>query len=225
MYARAIAVLLIGLTLSCGSKKNVEQAECLPLTVEDIQVQIEQVKSLPLEPVADNEVAVLETNLGNLVIEFFPEKAPQHTAAFKRLVQAGYYDCTTFHRLVPEFMAQGGDILTRDADPQNDGNGPGPGYRLMAEFNDIPHDRGILSMARSQDPNSAGSQFFICFSRQRTQHLDGKYTVFARVIEGEEVLEQMEKIEVVPNPSYGGEKSKPTQVIRIERAVMQIRQK
>ncbi|HNR67354.1 MAG TPA: peptidylprolyl isomerase [bacterium] len=218
-----IAALLMTLVASCNKKPSEQKSDCLAMTIEEIQALIETVKAMPLEPVAENEVAELQTNFGTLVLEFFPEKAPQHTSAFKRLINAGYLECTTFHRLVPGFMIQGGDILTRDEDPQNDGKGPGPGYRLMAEFNDIPHDRGIVSMARTQDPNSAGSQFFICFSREKSRHLDGLYTVFARVIEGEDVLAKMEQIPTVDNPNYGSEKSKPTETIRIESAIMKMR--
>ena len=179
-----------------------KQETCPPLSVQEIQEMLQKVKSMPLEPLQPGEVAVLETNYGDMVIEFFPEKAPQHVAAFKRLVEAGYYDCTKFHRLIPGFMVQGGDLWTRDADAANDGGGPGPGYQLVAEFNDIPHERGVLSMARGGNPNSAGSQFFICFSREKCQHLDGQYTVFGKVVSGLDVLDKIENVDLVMSPVY-----------------------
>jgi cyclophilin family peptidyl-prolyl cis-trans isomerase len=190
MLIALIAALAVA---SCTSKKA---KECPTLTAEQIEALKEKVKAMPLEQLNANEVAVMTTNLGTMVIEFFPDKAPVHCAAFKRLVNAGFYNCTKFHRLIKDFVVQGGDILSRDADPQNDGTG-NPGYTLPAEFNDVPHDKGILSMARTPDPNSAGSQFFICLSRQRTAFLDGQYTVFGRVIQGMEVLDKINALETV----------------------------
>ncbi len=178
---------------------------------------------MPLEPVAANEVAVLETNLGKMVVQFFPDKAPQHSSAFKRLVKAGYYTCTTFHRVIKGFMIQGGDLYTRDDDPNNDGNGPGPGYTLPAEFNDTQHDKGILSMARrGDDENSAGSQFFIVLSRENTAHLDGKYTVFGKLIEGIDVLEKIGAIQTTMSPVYQ-QPVMPVEPVVIEKAYMETR--
>lgn len=195
MYPRLMLIALIAMLIlaSCTSKKA---KECPTLAAEEIEALKEKVKAMPLEPVSADEVAVMTTNLGTMVIEFFPDKAPLHCAAFKRLVNAEFYNCTKFHRLIKDFVVQGGDILSRDADPQNDGTG-NPGYTLPAEFNDVPHDKGILSMARTPDPNSAGSQFFICLSRQRTAFLDGQYTVFGKVIEGMEVLDKINALETV----------------------------
>ena len=117
--------------------------------------------------------------------------APNHAYNFKKLANSGFYDETIFHRIIPGFMAQGGDILTRDSNKENDGRG-NPGWTIDQEFNNIPHKKGILSMARSQDVNSAGSQFFICFNDAR--HLDNKYTVFGSMINGFEVLDKIEKL-------------------------------
>ena len=195
-------------------------APCEPLSQTELDSLLARVKAMPLEPVKKNEVAVLETNFGKMVIEFFPQKAPKHCAAFKRLVKAGFYDCTTFHRVIRDFMIQGGDIGTRVA--ANVTRPDGPGYTLKAEFNDIPHDRGIVSMARAQDPNSAGSQFFICLTRERTQHLDGKYTVFGRLIEGDDVLERIGRFETKMSPLYG-QPVLPVHPILIERAYMETR--
>lgn len=127
------------------------------------------------------EVAVLSTKFGDIVIEFFDKEAPNHVKNFKKLASSGFYDGTTFHRVIPGFMIQGGDPNSKDNDRANDGMG-GPGYSINAEFNAIHHDRGILSMARSQNPNSAGSQFFIVVKDSR--FLDNQYTVFGKVIEG-----------------------------------------
>lgn len=155
-----------------------------------------------LDDIGDrDEVAVLETAKGDIVVEFFPDKAPWHVASFKKLIRSGFFDGTYFHRVLPEFVVQGGDPNTKDLEPRNDGIG-GPPWSVNAEFNDIPHDKGILSMARSQDPNSAGSQFFICLGRERTRHLDGQYSVFGKVIKGLEVAENIGKFKRDPsNPA------------------------
>jgi len=159
------------------------------LTAEEIKSLLEKVKSAPLKDVADDEVAVIETDLGRIVLEFYPKVAPQHCRSFKRLADNGFYDGTKFHRVVPGFVIQGGDILSRDADPANDGTGD-PGYTLPAEFSNIPHERGILSMARKgYSVDTAGSQFFICVGA--AHQLDGQYTVFGRVIEGMEVADKI----------------------------------
>ncbi len=136
------------------------------------------------------EIGVIKTNLGTIKIEFFDkaDAAPKHVENFKKLARDGFYDGTAFHRVIPGFMIQGGDPNSKDDDRSNDGTG-GPGYTIDAEFNSIKHERGILSMARSQDPNSAGSQFFICVAD--AAFLDGKYTVFGRVTEGMDVVDKI----------------------------------
>ncbi len=127
------------------------------------------------------EVAVISTKFGDIVIEFFDNKAPGHVKNFKKLAKEGFYDGCTFHRVIPGFMIQGGDPNSKDENRSNDGMG-GPGYTINAEFNDIKHAKGIVSMARAQDPNSAGSQFFIMAADGFS--LDGNYSVFGKVIEG-----------------------------------------
>jgi cyclophilin family peptidyl-prolyl cis-trans isomerase len=134
------------------------------------------------------EVAVLQTNLGNIVVEFLEDKAPGHVKNFKDLAQKGFYDGTQFHRVIPGFMIQGGDPNTKSGPRSTHGTG-GPGYQIKAEFNDTPHERGILSMARSSDPNSAGSQFFIMVAK--STHLDGQYSAFGRVLEGMDVVDKI----------------------------------
>jgi len=150
---------------------------------------IDELTPPTMEEVGDpEEVAVIETAMGNIVVEFFSDLTPLHVANFKKLSKSGFYDGTTFHRVIPGFVIQGGDPNSKDDDPYNDGQG-GPPWSVKAEFNSTKHELGILSMARSRDPNSAGSQFFICLGP--TPHLDNKYTVFGKVIKGIEVVEKI----------------------------------
>ncbi len=136
-----------------------------------------------------SEVAVISTSLGQMVLEFWPEVAPGHVENFKKLANKGFYDGTCFHRVIKDFMIQGGDPLTKDASQEARWGTGDPGYKIKAEFNDRHHDRGVISMARSQDPNSAGSQFFICHGNPR--FLDRQYTAFGRLIKGDDVLEKI----------------------------------
>lgn len=136
----------------------------------------------------NSEVAVIETRLGRIVLEFYPEAAPNHVENFQKLAKEGFYDGCTFHRVIPGFVIQGGDPNSKDDDRSNDGSG-GPGYTIRAEFNDHKHLRGTLSMARGPDPNSAGSQFFICIAPLPS--LDHNYTVFGTVIQGMDVVDQI----------------------------------
>ena len=136
----------------------------------------------------DETKAVIETKFGNIELKFFPEAAPGHVSNFLELAKKGFYDGTTFHRVIPGFMIQGGDPNTKSPDRSKHGLG-GPGYTIKAEFSEKPHKRGILSMARAQDPNSAGSQFFICVGN--ASFLDGKYSVFGEVTLGIEVVDQI----------------------------------
>ncbi len=138
---------------------------------------------------APPEIAVITvTDFGVIRVRFFEDKAPNHVKNFKKLSRNGFYDGTTFHRVIPKFMIQAGDPLSKDDNPNNDGMG-GPGYTIDAEFNDTSHKRGVLSMARSQDPDSAGSQFFICVADAR--FLDGQYTAFGKVISGMDVADKI----------------------------------
>lgn len=135
-----------------------------------------------------DETATLETTMGTIKIKFFPAKAPGHVENFKKLARKGFYDGTTFHRVIPGFMIQGGDPNSKSDDRSTHGMG-GPGYKIPAEFNDTRHKRGIVSMARSQDPDSAGSQFFICVAD--ADFLDGQYTAFGEVISGMDVVDKI----------------------------------
>lgn len=132
--------------------------------------------------------AVIHTKFGDITLRFFPDIAPNHVNNFMELAEKGFYDGTTFHRVVPKFVIQGGDPNSKSPNRAKHGLG-GPGYNLKAEFNKKPHKRGILSMARSADPDSAGSQFFICVAD--APFLDGKYTVFGEVVKGMEVVDKI----------------------------------
>jgi len=132
--------------------------------------------------------AVVHTKFGDITLRFFPNVAPNHVKNFIELAQKGFYNGTTFHRVVPKFMIQGGDPNTKNPDRSKHGTG-GPGHTVKAEFNNKPHKRGTLSMARSAHPDSAGSQFFICVAD--APFLDGKYTVFGEVVTGMEVADKI----------------------------------
>jgi cyclophilin family peptidyl-prolyl cis-trans isomerase len=128
-----------------------------------------------------NYTATIETDAGTMTAELYPKIAPKTVNAFVFLAREGYYEGVIFHRVIPGFMIQGGD-------PTGTGTG-GPGYKLKAEFNDIKHERGVLSMARTNDPNSAGSQFFVMHAN--SPHLDHQYTAFGRVTSGQDVIDKI----------------------------------
>ncbi len=125
----------------------------------------------------------LETSEGSMTLELWNDVAPNHADNFLKLVDQGFYDGLSFHRVIPGFVIQGGC-------PRGDGTG-GPGWHVDAEFNDREHHKGVLSMARSADPDSAGSQFFICLTREHCQHLDGQYTAFGKVTDGLDVVDKL----------------------------------
>jgi cyclophilin family peptidyl-prolyl cis-trans isomerase len=135
-----------------------------------------------------NEFALIETSLGNIEFEFLEDKAPGHVQNFMNLANGDFYNGTTFHRVIPGFMIQGGDPNTKSEDRSSHGTG-GPGHTIEAEFNDETHARGIVSMARSQDPDSAGSQFFVVV--KDSDFLDGQYTAFGRVVSGMDVVDKI----------------------------------
>lgn len=161
---------------------------------------------------ANNERVRIETEAGNMTVEFFHDKAPGHAQNFLKLAAQGFYDGTRFHRVLAEFMIQGGDPNTKDGGKGPWGTG-GPGYQIKAEFNDVHHEKGILSMARSQDPDSAGSQFFVVHGD--AAFLDGQYTAFGRVIEGLETLDTIAEAPV--EAGGGGERSKPVNPVQVIR--------
>ncbi len=136
-----------------------------------------------------NMVAVIKTTEGTMVIAFWPDAAPKTVENFITLAKKGFYDGTCFHRVIKGFMIQGGDPLTKDPSQEDRWGTGGPGYMIKAEFNDHPHDRGVISMARSRSPDSAGSQFFICHGAPH--FLDHQYTAFGKLIKGDDVLDKI----------------------------------
>jgi len=131
----------------------------------------------------------MNTTEGTMVIQFWTDAAPKTIANFKKLAKAGFYDGTCFHRVIKGFMIQGGDPNTKDPAKEDSWGQGGPGYAIDAEFNDHSHARGVISMARTSDPNSAGSQFFICHGDPT--NLDHQYTTFGKLIKGDDVLEKI----------------------------------
>ena len=167
--------------------------------------------------IKDEHYALIETKKGKMIVKFFPDIAPKHVESFKALIEKDYFNGTTFHRVIPGFMIQGGDPNSKDLDRMNDGTGGRAGkffgigkendpesWTVPAEFNEKPHKRGILSMARSQNPDSGGSQFFICVDN--VPQLDNNYTVFGEVISGLEVIDKIVNSSTpgTENPSYRG---------------------
>ena len=179
--------------------KGVEAFVGTPIVVEVLsdkqQAGVQVVKLRPLQ------YEMMTTSEGPMTMDFYYDVAPNTVDSFVRLSSEGYYDGLNFHRILPGFVIQGGD-------PKGDGTG-GPGYSVNAEFNPQPHREGVLSMARSSDPNSAGSQFFVCLGYEKTQQLDNQYTTFGKVVEG---MDTVAKIAATPltNPDAGTPAKPPT---------------
>jgi peptidyl-prolyl cis-trans isomerase B (cyclophilin B) len=163
-------------------------------------------------PNAAKEVAVIKTTMGEMVLEFWPDVAPKTVENFKSLAKKGFYDGTAFHRIIDGFMIQGGDPFTKDASKSDRWGQGDPGYKIDAEFNDRKHERGVISMARGGDPNSAGCQFFICLAPAPS--LDHQYTAFGKLIKGEDVLGKLGSTAV--GPGNRGEMSRPVTRAGIE---------
>jgi peptidyl-prolyl cis-trans isomerase B (cyclophilin B) len=177
-----ISVCAVGLALGLTLARAAEEPK-----KDSKEAKKEQTKES--KPVNNNEVAVIKTSEGEMVVEFWPDVAPKTVENFKTLAKKGFYDGTCFHRVIKDFMIQGGDPKTKDPAQEGSWGTGDPGYKIKAEFNDKPHVRGVLSMARSQDPDSAGSQFFICHGDPR--FLDRQYTAFGKLIKGDDVLEKI----------------------------------
>jgi peptidyl-prolyl cis-trans isomerase B (cyclophilin B) len=158
-----------------------------------------------------NEIAIIKTTEGEIQIEFWADVAPKTVENFKKLAKQGFYDGTAFHRIIKGFMIQGGDPLTKDAAKEHLWGTGGPGWQIKAEFNDRKHQRGVISMARSSNPDSAGSQFFICDGD--ASFLDRQYTAFGKLIKGEDVLAKIAGTSV--GMSGSGEPSKPLKRIGV----------
>ena len=164
-------------------------------------------------PSAQNEVAVIKTSEGDMVVQFWTDAAPNTIENFKKLAKQGFYNGTIFHRIVKGFMIQGGDPNSKDPGNEEKYGEGGPGYKIKAEFNDHSHERGVISMARDPNPDSAGSQFFICLAP--VTRLDHQYTTFGKLIKGDDVLEKIGDTPVTL--SSIGEMSKPTKRVTIEK--------
>jgi len=177
----ACAVFGVGLTLAQVSPTPTPSAGAPTTTKAAPQ------KGAMDKPAAKKEVAVLKTNMGTIVFEFLPDVAPKMVDNFRDLAKTGFYNGTTFHRVINGFMIQGGDPMSKDSDPTNDGTGDGP-RKMPAEFTTkYSHSRGMVSTARGNDPNSGSCQFFIV--QKDSTFLDNKYTLFGRVLEGMDVVD------------------------------------
>lgn len=170
---------------------------------------------------ASNARAVIKTKLGDIEIKFLPDVAPKHVENFMKLAKSGFYNGTIFHRVIPGFMIQGGDPNTKDSLRKEAYGQGGPGHNVKAEFSDLPHKRGVVSMARAQDPDSAGSQFFVVVEESR--FLDRKYTIFGEVVKGIGVADKIVALPRVmcqtgaPSPADKGPCDNP--IDRIEMTV------
>ena len=205
--------------MSCGKSKKEE-----PVNIEQENQDMEETQANQSDGLK-REVGVITTEYGDMVVEFFEDSAPKHVESFKLHAKNGYYDGTIFHRVIPGFMIQGGDPNTKGDKKASYGTGGhaakyyGIGaeatpesWNLPAEFSDINHKRGILSMARSTDPNSGGSQFFICAAD--APHLNGSYTVFGQVIQGEQVIDQIVSL---PRDARDNPNRRVTMKVRLEK--------
>ena len=216
MRKTVIILSLLGLLGAC-SKKSDEMEMSMThetLTTEQIEAIMEEVTAMEMPTIEADEVAVMETSFGTMVIEFDVVNAPVHAANFKKLVMAGYYDGISFHRVIPGFMIQGGDINSRDDNPNNDGVG-GPGYTIAAEIHNL-HKKGTIAAARTGGPGnperrSSGSQFYIC--HVDIPHLDGEYSAYGQVIEGMDVIDKIAAVKTGPG-------DKPIEDVRINRVYM-----
>ncbi len=185
-----LSVVLVFFLFSCGKKEEAQTEKKVEEQPEQVTEAEEVTKPISKEPIVreKNPIVVMETNFGTIELELFWDKTPKTAENFLRLVISEFYDSLTFHRIVPDFVIQGGD-------PVGDGTG-GPGYAIDFEKADTKHHKGSLAMARSQDPNSAGCQFYICL--KDLPQLDGSYVVFGKVVKGLDVVDKIAKVETDP---------------------------
>ena len=189
-FEGSIQNLHIGNFSSFISENDNKNTILYPPQIEDIKLKA---KEFNPKPITENDTIILSTSLGNMKFKFYNKASPKSSLNFKKLANSHFYDKTLFHYVISKFIIQGGDILSRNQDPQDDGYG-GPGWAIEAEYNDLIHNRGTLSMVRaSTDPNSAGSQFFISLNENKT--LDDKYTVFGYLINGDHILSRISAID------------------------------
>ena len=205
MISRNVRTMVLGAALSllvAGAAYAEDMAGKAPAAAKPAVKPVAKAKATPKV----NEVAVMETSKGRMVVEFWDKDAPATVANFKKLARQGFYDGTGFHRILKGFMIQGGDPNSKNPSAPNLGSG-GPGYNINDEFNSHSHVKGVLSMANTGTPNSAGSQFFVMHGT--APHLDGHYTAFGHLISGMDVLDKIANSPTGPNPSMPGENSKP----------------
>ncbi len=201
-------LLGLALTLGCGGERN--DAEPVSTVAAP---DAAPAAAVPEPPAGSLPIATLRVrDFGEIRIELLTHVAPETVANFEKLAGEGFYDGTSFHRVIPGFMIQGGDPNTRDRDPRNDGMG-GPGYTIPDEFGGAPHVRGALSMANTGRPRSGGSQFFLLVAD--APHLDGRHSVFGRVVDG---LDVVDRIVAVERDTYGrwGPPDRPREDVVIE---------
>jgi cyclophilin family peptidyl-prolyl cis-trans isomerase len=219
LLAMASAVILLAGPGGCSkegdkTKKTTDKAPEAKQQTTQAQAQYNYDSLAAIRyPIRDknNKFVTLVTSYGNMTLELYRDVAPAHADSFVARTKEGFYDSTIFHRVIDRFMIQGGD-------PTGTGRG-NAGYFLKAEFSNLPHKEGTLSMARAMDPNSASRQFFICLDSNRaTASLDGKYTIFGQLIKGYDVLHKIGSVECVPNPGNPREVSKPKEDVYILRA-------
>src|SRR3954470_9810475 len=208
IFVSILLTLTLGLVSGCHDAGKTDDSS------KNDKASAEKPKDQPKESkqVNTNEVAVIKTTSGDMVVEFWPDVAPKTVENFKKLARKGFYDGTAFHRIIKDFMIQGGDPLTKDPSAESRWGTGDPGYKIKAEFNERKHTKGVLSMARSNNPDSAGSQFFIMLGP--SPHLDGKYTAFGKLIKGEDVLDKIANTPVTASAS--GEPSKPKKRIEVQ---------
>jgi cyclophilin family peptidyl-prolyl cis-trans isomerase len=207
--------LLFAFALGCSKEDQSAEGTAQDTDTNAQMIPMTRMDSLALirYPVRDknNKFVTLVTDYGNMTLELYRDVAPAHADSFVARVQEGFYDNTTFFRVVENFMIQGGD-------PSGTGKGK-VGYYLQAELSDLPHQDGTLAMARSRDLNSASTQFYICLARNRsTMFLDCKYTVFGQLVKGYDVLHRIGSVEVVANPERNNEVSKPVEDVYLRSA-------
>ena len=184
VFLTSLLGLCLGISTGCTQSVKIEDKTPKAEAPKEEKKETKENKT-----VNTNEVAVIKTALGEMVVEFWPDVAPKTVENFKKLAKSGFYDGTAFHRIMKGFMIQGGDPFTKDPSKEALWGQGDPGYKINAEFNARSHQRGVLSMARSNDPNSAGSQFFICHGDPT--FLDRQYTTFGKLVKGDEVLEKI----------------------------------
>ncbi len=200
----ALFVVAVAFTLGCGDGSDGHGASA-DFAGEPEPASVASVVPVPPSMTPRDVAVVTVEGLGEIHIELLPSLAPASVANFIKLAGSDTYDGTLFHRVIPGFTIQGGDPNSKDDDPENDGRG-GPGYGIQDEFSDVSFVRGIVGMARTDKPNSAGSQFFIVHEDAR--HLDGEYTVFGHVVRGIDVVDAMTLLPI-DTEGANGPKSRP----------------